>query len=67
MPAIGAASIVAKVTRDRLMHRLAMRYPGYGWETNVGYATAAHREAVRRLGAACHHRRSFATVRATLF
>jgi ribonuclease HII len=49
------------------MHRLAMRYPGYGWETNVGYATSAHREAVRRLGATCHHRRSFATVQATLF
>jgi ribonuclease HII len=67
VPAIGAASIVAKVIRDRLMHRLAMRYPGYGWETNVGYATSAHREAVRRLGATCHHRRSFATVQATLF
>jgi ribonuclease HII len=66
VPAIGAASIVAKVTRDRLMHRLAARYPGYGWETNVGYATSAHCEAVRRLGATCHHRRSFATVQATL-
>ncbi len=67
VPAIGAASIVAKVTRDRLMRRLALRYPGYGWQTNVGYATAEHRDAVRRLGATCHHRRSFATVQATLF
>jgi ribonuclease HII len=67
VPAIGAASIVAKVTRDRLMRRLALRYPGYGWESNVGYATSAHCEAVRRLGATCHHRRSFATVLATLF
>jgi ribonuclease HII len=66
VPAIGAASIVAKVMRDRLMRRLAVRYPGYGWESNVGYPTALHREAVRRLGATCHHRRSFATVRATL-
>lgn len=67
VPAIGAASIVAKVMRDRLMRRLAARYPGYGWESNVGYATELHRDAVRRLGATCHHRRSFATVRATLF
>ncbi len=67
VPAIGAASIVAKVTRDRLMRRLALRYPGNGWQTNVGYATAEHRDAVRRLGATCHHRRSFATVQATLF
>ena len=66
VPAIGAASIVAKVTRDRLMRRLAVRYPGYGWETNVGYATSEHREAVRRLGATCHHRRSFVTVQAVL-
>ena len=64
--AIAAASIVAKVTRDRLMRRLALRYPGYGWETNVGYATSEHREAVRRLGATCHHRRSFVTVQAVL-
>jgi len=66
VPAIGAASIIAKVTRDRLMRRLALRYPGYGWETNVGYATLEHREAVRRLGATCHHRRSFVTVQAVL-
>ena len=49
VPAIGAASIIAKVTRDRLMRRLAVRYPGNGWETNVGYATSEHREAVQRL------------------
>ncbi len=46
VPAISAASIVAKVTRDRLMRRLAGRYPGYGWDTNVGYATALHRAAL---------------------
>ena len=67
VPAISAASIVAKVTRDRLMRRLATRYPGYGWETNVGYATLAHREAIWQLGACCHHRRSFASVQGTLF
>lgn len=67
VPVIGAASIVAKVTRDRLMRRLALRYPGYGWESNVGYATEVHRDAVRRLGATCHHRRSFGTVQAALF
>jgi ribonuclease HII len=67
VPAISAASIVAKVTRDRLMRRLAARYPGYGWETNVGYATSAHRAAIWQLGACCHHRRSFASVQGTLF
>jgi ribonuclease HII len=60
---IAAASVVAKVTRDRIMRALAPRYPGYGWETNVGYATAAHGAALRRLGPTPHHRRSFAPVR----
>jgi ribonuclease HII len=60
---IAAASVIAKVTRDRIMHDLARRYPGYGWETNVGYATAEHGEAIRRLGVTPHHRRSFAPVR----
>jgi ribonuclease HII len=60
---IAAASVVAKVTRDRIMRGLAPRYPGYGWETNVGYATQQHGEAIRRLGITRHHRRSFAPVR----
>jgi ribonuclease HII len=60
---IAAASVVAKVTRDRIMRALAPRYPGYGWETNVGYATPEHGEAIRRFGVTCHHRRSFAPVR----
>lgn len=60
---IAAASVVAKVTRDRIMRALAARHPGYGWETNVGYATAEHGEAIRRLGVSPHHRRSFAPVR----
>lgn len=63
---IAAASIVAKVTRDKVMRGLAPRYPGYGWETNVGYATPEHGEAIRRLGVTRHHRRSFAPVRLTL-
>lgn len=57
---IGCASIVAKVVRDRLMKRLSTRYPGYGWETNVGYGTPAHREAIRSLGVTPHHRLTFA-------
>jgi ribonuclease HII len=64
---IAAASIVAKVTRDRIMRALAPRYPGYGWETNVGYATAEHGAAIRRLGITPHHRRSFAPVRLALY
>jgi ribonuclease HII len=60
---IAAASVVAKVTRDAIMRSLAPRYPGYGWETNVGYATQEHGEAIRRLGITPHHRRSFAPVR----
>jgi ribonuclease HII len=60
---IACASIVAKVIRDRLMARLAVRHPGYGWEHNAGYATAEHRAAMSRLGVTDHHRRSFVTTR----
>src|SRR5438094_4094902 len=60
---IAAASVIAKVTRDRIMRGLAPRYPGYGWETNIGYATPEHGEAIRRLGITHHHRLSFAPVR----
>lgn len=56
---IACASIVAKVVRDRIMHLLATRYPGYGWETNAGYGTAEHRGAIIELGLTPHHRRSF--------
>lgn len=56
---IAAASIVAKVMRDRLMARLAARHPGFGWERNAGYGTAEHRRALLRLGVTPHHRRSF--------
>jgi len=59
---IAAASIVAKVTRDRIMAGLARRHPGYGWEHNAGYSTKAHRDALARLGVTPHHRRGFAPV-----
>ncbi|MDF1504665.1 ribonuclease HII [Roseisolibacter sp. H3M3-2] len=57
--AIACASIVAKVTRDRLMHALATRHPGYAWDRNVGYGTPDHRAGIARLGLTAHHRRSF--------
>ncbi|MGQ4275289.1 ribonuclease HII [Terrihabitans sp. B22-R8] len=60
---IAAASIIAKVTRDRLMRRLAQSVEGYGFERHVGYGTREHRAALARLGPTCHHRRSFAPVR----
>jgi ribonuclease HII len=63
---IAAASVIAKVTRDRLMHRLAQRYDGYGWKTNVGYGTAEHQRAIEVLGLTPHHRRSFAPVQLVL-
>lgn len=63
---IAAASIAAKVTRDRLMARLAEAHPGYGWETNAGYGTAAHRAGLARLGVTPHHRRSFRPIREAL-
>jgi ribonuclease HII len=61
--AIACASIVAKVARDRLMTRIATRFPGYGWEHNVGYGTPEHLATVRTLGVTPLHRRSFAPVR----
>ena len=63
---IAAASIAAKVTRDREMAILAETHPGYGWERNAGYGTAEHLEALRRLGVTAHHRRSFAPIAALL-
>jgi ribonuclease HII len=58
-PAIAAASIVAKVYRDRLMHGLHQEFPGYGWSRNAGYGTAEHRAAVLALGPCEHHRTLF--------
>lgn len=56
---IAAASVLAKTYRDDLMKQLAMKFPGYGWETNVGYPTRAHREGIKELGSTSHHRMSF--------
>ena len=63
---IAAASIIAKVTRDRYMRGLAASFPGYGWETNVGYRSPEHLVALNKLGPTAHHRRSFAPVRMAL-
>lgn len=60
---IAAASIIAKVTRDRLMADLSETHPGYGWARNKGYGTAEHSAAIGRLGVSQHHRRSFAPIR----
>jgi len=59
---IAAASIIAKVARDRVMRELSTAFPGYGWEANQGYPTAAHRAALLDIGVTPHHRRSFKPV-----
>jgi ribonuclease HII len=64
---IAAASIVAKVTRDRIMVGLAQQHPGYGWEKNAGYPTKAHHSALLNLGVTPHHRRSFKPVHNILY
>ena len=63
---IAAASIVAKVTRDRMMTELAVAIPGYGFERHKGYGTPEHRAALARLGITAHHRRSFRPVQLAL-
>ena len=63
---IACASVIAKVIRDRMMTRLAARYPEYGWERNSGYATREHRAAMRAYGLTPFHRRSFPAVHATI-
>ena len=64
---IAAASIVAKIGRDRLMVDLAQQHPGYGWETNMGYPSKSHRLALQNLGVTPHHRRSFKPVHNILY
>jgi len=63
---IAAASIIAKVTRDRIMADLDQRYPGYGWSENAGYPTKRHKNAIAELGLTPEHRRSFAPIRKIL-
>ncbi len=60
--AIAAASVIAKVTRDRYMHRAAEEHPGWGFAEHVGYSTPEHREAIERIGISPLHRRSFQSV-----
>jgi ribonuclease HII len=64
---IAAASIVAKVTRDRIMVALSQQFPGYGWETNAGYGTKQHQEGLKSLGVTAHHRRSFKPIHNMLY
>ncbi|WP_454764071.1 ribonuclease HII [Cupriavidus campinensis] len=64
--AISAASILAKVARDRVLHALHLEYPQYGFDSHVGYPTPQHLAALERFGATPHHRRSFAPVRVVL-
>ena len=64
---IAAASIMAKVARDRIMVDLAQQHPGYGWEKNAGYGTAQHLDALRNLGVTPAHRRGFGTVHKILY
>lgn len=59
---IAAAAVIAKTVRDGLMRRLAPRHPGYGWDTNVGYATEIHQQGLRLFGPTPHHRRSFSPI-----
>ncbi len=60
--AIAAASVIAKVSRDRYMRRLAAAHPGWGFEENVGYSTPEHRDAIAEIGISPQHRRSFQSV-----
>lgn len=63
---IAAASVLAKTHRDELMQRLALEYPGYSWETNVGYPTEEHRDGIRALGITPYHRKTFQLLPAQL-
>ena len=60
---IGCASIIAKVYRDKIMKQLANEFPDYGWETNSGYGSKKHIDAIQKHGVTTHHRQSFAPVR----
>ncbi|NNE53673.1 MAG: ribonuclease HII [Sulfitobacter sp.] len=64
---IAAASIMAKICRDYVMLSLAQQHPGYGWETNAGYGSKKHMEALQKLGPTPHHRRSFKPVHHILY
>jgi len=63
---IAAASIIAKVHRDRLMKKLSMKYPDYGWEKNAGYGTKLHMENIHTLGPTIHHRKTFEPIKSLI-
>jgi ribonuclease HII len=63
---IAAASIIAKVTRDQIMEKLAQEHPAYGWERNAGYGTREHQDALKLHGVTAHHRKSYAPIKALL-
>ncbi len=63
---IAAASIIAKETRDKIMHELAQKFPEYGWDRNAGYPTAEHLSAIEKYGVTEHHRRTFGPVKKTI-
>ncbi len=63
---IAAASIIAKVTRDRIMAQLAKEHPHYGWDTNAGYGTRVHQDGLASYGISIHHRKSYAPIRAII-
>jgi ribonuclease HII len=63
---VAAASIVAKVTRDRMMVKLSRRYRRYAWDSNKGYGTREHAEAIKKHGVCTHHRRSFSPIERAL-
>ena len=62
IPEIAAASIIAKVSRDRLIKRMSKKFLGYSWEKNAGYGTKKHLNALKRLGVTKYHRKSFRPV-----
>ncbi|MDR2902358.1 MAG: ribonuclease HII [Lactobacillales bacterium] len=63
---IASASIIAKVTRDRIMHALSREYPQYGWDKNAGYGTADHIAAIKEYGITPHHRKSYKPISSTI-
>jgi ribonuclease HII len=63
---IAAASVLAKTYRDELMTKLSAEFPGYGWETNMGYPTEGHRDGIRKLGITPYHRKTFQLLPAQL-
>jgi ribonuclease HII len=62
IPSISAASIIAKVSRDRFITKLSKQFNGYGWDTNSGYGTKKHLEAIKKLGITKHHRKTFSPI-----